>query len=277
MQIGRLAGCVLRSFTVSVIFAKNSNLLSYPSSNGRIGEPFIELFTIDSTNNYAMGQVHEGLARHGATYIAEIQTAGKGQRHKAWITSPGANITMSCVLEPQGPNAPRPFLLSTAMALGCWDFFNDFTKGDVSIKWPNDIYWRDRKAGGILIENVYRASQWQFAIAGIGLNINQTSFSPDLPNPVSLKQITGRQHDRIMLAKELCDRLENRYRQFLDGGSGLLNEYNGKLYRLGEKVKLKKDNVIFETVIIGTSALGQLLTKDAIERQFGFGEVEWVM
>lgn len=224
-----------------------------------------------------MGQVHEGLARHGTVYIAEVQTAGKGQRHKAWVTNPGENITMSCVLEPEGPNTTRPFLLSAAVALACLDFFNDFTNGDVSIKWPNDIYWRDRKAGGILIENVYRANQWQFAIAGIGLNINQTSFSPDLPNPVSLKQITGRHNDRIGLAKELCARLQDRYAQFLDARSRLLDEYNGKLYRLGEKVRLKKDNAVFETEITGTSVLGQLLTKDAMERQFEFGEVEWVI
>lgn len=224
-----------------------------------------------------MGQVHEGLATHGAVYITEVQTAGKGQRHKSWVANPGENITMSCVFEPEGPNITRPFLLSATVALACLDFFNDFTNGDVSIKWPNDIYWRDRKAGGILIENVYRANQWQFAIAGIGLNINQTNFSPDLPNPVSLKQITGRHHDRIALAKELCSRLQHRYSQFLDVNSRLLPEYNGKLYRLGEKVRLKKDNAVFETEITGTTALGQLLTKDAMERQFEFGEVEWVL
>jgi BirA family transcriptional regulator, biotin operon repressor / biotin---[acetyl-CoA-carboxylase] ligase len=276
MQIGWLVGC-LCSFDVWAIFVKNSNLLSYPSLNSRIGEPFIELFTIDSTNNYAMGQVHEGLASHGAVYIAEDQTAGKGQRHKSWVAEPGENITMSCVLEPEGPNLTRPFLLSAGVALACLDFFNDFTNGDVSIKWPNDIYWRDRKAGGILIENVYRANQWQFAIAGIGLNINQTSFSPALPNPVSLKQITGRHNDRIALAKELCRKLDGRYAQFLNANSKLLEEYNSKLYRLGEKVRLKKDNIIFETEITGTSVLGQLLTQDAMERQFEFGEVEWLM
>lgn len=251
--------------------------MSYPSLNARIGEPFIELFTIDSTNNYAMGQAHAGLARHGAVYIAEVQSAGKGQRHKQWVANPGENITLSVVLQPGGPNVARPFLLSTAVALACFDFFNDFTNGDISIKWPNDIYWRDRKAGGILIENVYRSNNWQFAIAGIGLNINQTSFSPELPNPVSLKQITGRHHHRIALAKELCSRLQNRFEQFLETNTRLLDEYNGKLYRLGEKVKLKKDNAVFETEITGTSVSGQLLTKDAMERQFDFGEVEWVM
>ena len=251
--------------------------MSHPPYNGAIGEPFIELFTIDSTNNYAMAQAHEGLASHGTVYITQHQTAGKGQRHKSWATNPGENITMSCVLEPSGPNSTRPFLLSAAIALACRDFFNDYTRGDTTIKWPNDIYWRDRKAGGILIENIYRASRWQFAIAGIGLNLNQTLFPPDLPNPVSLKQVTGRDHDRIAMARELCARLDGRYREFLQEENTLLEEYNRCLYRAGEQVRLKKENVVFQATIIGASAMGQLVTKDVIEKRFDFGEIEWVL
>jgi BirA family biotin operon repressor/biotin-[acetyl-CoA-carboxylase] ligase len=259
------------------IFAKNSNLLSHPSYNGRIGEPFIELFTIDSTNNYAMQKAHEGLASHGTVYITEHQTAGKGQRNKSWAVNPGENITMSCVIEPKGPNTGRPFLLSAAIGLACRDFFNDYTNGDTTIKWPNDVYWRDRKAGGILIENIYRASTWQFAIAGMGININQTLFPAHLPNAVSLKQVTGRHHNRVELARELCNRLDHRYQQFLENGDQLMEEYNNNLYKLGEKTRLKKDNIVFETTIKGVSPLGQLITHDKIERRFEFGEVEWMI
>jgi BirA family transcriptional regulator, biotin operon repressor / biotin---[acetyl-CoA-carboxylase] ligase len=251
--------------------------LLHPSYNGRIGDPFIELFTIDSTNNYAMGKAHEGLASHGTVYITQHQTAGKGQRNKSWTANPGENITMSAVLEPSGPNSSRPFLLSAAVALACLDFFNDYTKGDTTIKWPNDIYWRDRKAGGILIENIYRASNWQFAIAGIGLNLNQSVFPSNLPNPVSLKQITGRDHDRIQLAHELCARLDERFRQFLKEDNNLMEEYNRNLFRLGENVKFKKDNIVFQATVIGASPMGQLITRDAIEKRFDFGEVEWML
>jgi BirA family transcriptional regulator, biotin operon repressor / biotin---[acetyl-CoA-carboxylase] ligase len=273
MQIGWSVGFLI-SFNVSSIFAKNSNLLSHPSYNGRIGEPFIELFTIDSTNNYAMGQAHAGLASHGAVYFADSQTAGKGQRNKAWTTNPGENITMSCVLQPEGPNITRPFLLSAAVALACHDFFNVYTAGDATIKWPNDIYWRDRKAGGILIENSYRAGQWQFAIAGIGLNINQAAFPPHLPNPVSLKQVSGRQYDRLTLAHELCEKLTHRYLQFVNDDARLLQDYNDNLYKRGESARLRKGNIIFDTTILGVSSLGRLLTK---EREFDFGEVEWMI
>jgi BirA family transcriptional regulator, biotin operon repressor / biotin---[acetyl-CoA-carboxylase] ligase len=251
--------------------------LSHHSHNGRIGEPFIELFTIDSTNNYAMGKAHAGLAKHGTVYIAESQTAGKGQRAKAWMTAPGENITLSCVLQPAGPYITRPFYLSAAIALGCHDFLTTYALDEVSIKWPNDVYWRDRKAGGILIENIYRAGLWEFAIVGIGLNINQAVFSPDLPNPVSLKQITGKTHDRLQLARELCSRLDTRYRQFAEGSPSLLEEYIQVVFRLNETVRLRKDNVVFETRVKGVSPQGQLVTFDTMERQFDFGEVEWVI
>lgn len=257
----------------STIFAKNSNLLSHPSYNSRIGEPFIELFTVDSTNNYAMGQAHAGLASHGATYLAEAQTAGKGQRNKSWTTQPGENITMSCVLHPSGPNITRPFLLSAAVALACCDFFNVYTAGDTTIKWPNDIYWRDRKAGGILIENTYLGGQWQYAIAGIGLNINQTVFPSGLPNPVSLKQITGKTSGRITLARELCRHLTGRYEQFLRENTGLIHDYNNNLYRKGQAVRLRAGNAVFETTIEEVTVMGQLVTK---ERAFNFGEVEFL-
>ncbi len=272
-----VGGFVLYSFNVSAIFAKNSNLLPHPPYNGRIGEPFIELFTIDSTNNYAMGQAHAGLARHGAAYFAHSQTAGKGQRSKSWTTQPGENITMSCVIEPQGPNSTRPFLLLAAIALACHDLFNHYTNGDVAIKWPNDIYWRDRKAGGILIENIYRSSLWSFAIAGMGININQDTFPGNLPNPVSLRQITGRKYDLQDLAHELCNRLDFRYRQFLEENNPLLEDYNTVLYKRNEKIKLKKENSVFQTTLIGVSPQGLLLTHDTIERQFEFGEVEWII
>ena len=224
-----------------------------------------------------MGQAHAGLARHGTTYFAHSQTAGKGQRSKSWSAQPGENITMSCVMEPQGPNSPRPFLLLTAIALACHDFFDHYTNGDVAIKWPNDVYWRDRKAGGILIENIYRSSLWQFAIAGMGININQDTFPSHLPNPVSLRQITGRKYDLRELANELCNRLDQRYQQFLKDDSSLLEDYNNVLYKRSETIRLKKENSVFQTTVVGVSSQGLLMTSDTMERQFEFGEVEWVL
>lgn len=114
-----------------------------------------------------------------------------------------------------------------------------------------------------------------FAIAGIGININQTVFDPSLPNPVSLKQITGRQFKVVQLARELCTKLEERFQQLqVSGKEAILKDYELAMYKRGQKVKLRKDGQIFEAFIHGVSPAGKLI---AGESQYDFNEVEWVM
>lgn len=248
--------------------------MSHPATFNIIGQPFITLKSVDSTNNYAMAQAQAGLAQHGAAWFAHEQTSGKGQRGKRWQAKPYENIILSILVTPQG----RPFLLSASIALAVFDFFEKYAGEETRIKWPNDLYWRDRKAGGILIENSYRGGDWQFAVVGMGININQTEFDPSLINPVSLKQITGRQFNTLMLAQELCTAVETRYQQLLSAGrESLVRQYEAVLYKNHQPVRLKKDNAVFETTIQGVTANGALVTKDAIERHFEFGEVEWVL
>ena len=255
--------------------SKIGNLLPHASVNSRIGLPFLVLDTVDSTNNYAMGQLHAGMAKHGFTYFAHHQFAGKGQRGKTWNAAAGENITMSIIIDPGFPNNQFSFLLSASIALSCIDLLKQLAIEELTIKWPNDIYWRDRKAGGILIENVYRSNEWKFAIAGIGLNINQASFHGF--NAVSLKQITGTHFQPVVLAEKLCDCVTNRYDQlFSSKPEDIMIEYNGYLFKKGETVKLKKDTAVFETQIKEVSIAGELRTTDVIERNFAFGEVEWV-
>src|ERR1700741_610993 len=117
------------------------------------------LNSIDSTNNYAMQKVHAGLASHGNGYFALEQTAGKGQRGKSWTAAHGENIILSVTVETLPVKGLEPFHLSVATALAAKDLLEKYAGNEVGIKWPNDIYWRDRKAGGILIENVLRGSE----------------------------------------------------------------------------------------------------------------------
>jgi BirA family transcriptional regulator, biotin operon repressor / biotin---[acetyl-CoA-carboxylase] ligase len=247
--------------------------LPHPAIPGAIGNPFIILETVDSTNNYAMQKIQTGQAPHGITWFALEQTAGKGQRGKNWLTTTDQNIMLSTVIQPTLRRSQQ-FLLSAAVALACYDFYKNYAADEISIKWPNDLYWRDRKAGGILIENVFRGQEWSFAVVGIGININQVQFDPALPNPVSLKQITGKDFDAVELGKELCDCLERRYRQL--PAAEILEEYQQVLYKLNQPVTLKKGTIVFETTIRGVNAAGRLLTRDTIDREFEFGEVEMV-
>jgi BirA family biotin operon repressor/biotin-[acetyl-CoA-carboxylase] ligase len=123
-----------------------------PSLNP-IGTPFVELLSVESTNNYAMGLVRAGMASHGTAVFAHDQTKGKGQRNKQWDSEGSKNIAISLVIEPGFMNGRPMFLLSMMTAVGVVNFFNNYIADELKIKWPNDIYWRDRKAAGILIEN----------------------------------------------------------------------------------------------------------------------------
>lgn len=262
--------------------------MSHPAIFHTIGEPLIVLSSVDSTNNYAMAQVREGLAGHGTAYFALEQTAGKGQRGKSWITRPGENIMVSIVIQPVGLQTSQQFLLSMAIALACYDFFKKYAGDETRIKWPNDLYWRDRKAAGILIENRVEGLQgtgngrqnggnWSWAVAGMGININQTVFAPGVRNPVSLKQITGKEFAVVELVKELCIAVEDRWQMLMSGKQAeIFRDYHGALYKLNDTVKLKKEDSVFETMVCGVSSTGKLLTKDFMEREFEVGEVEWV-
>lgn len=254
--------------------------------------PFNSAFTVldsvDSTNNYAMAKVHAGLAKHGDGWFAQHQTTGKGQRGKKWHTGNGKNIAISIVIEPSRLLISEQFKLSAAIALACFDFFNAYAGDETTIKWPNDIYWRDRKAGGILIENVIGKSAgaaaqvnksiWKFAIAGVGININETSFDNELTNAVSLKQITGKDFEPVELAKQLHQMILKRVNELYEKPfEALLKEYNKHLYKINQPVLLKKNNINFESVIKGVTVAGQLYTTDRIDNFFDFGEVEWIL
>lgn len=251
--------------------SKNSILSPQTSPLPPIGQPFIKLAQVDSTNNYAMGLIHEGMATHGTAVFARHQSAGKGQRGKTWISEPGQNITLSLILAP--PQDLKPFILSAIIALSCRDLIDAHAKSEVYVKWPNDIYWRDRKAGGILIENLISGIHSRWSIAGMGININQVNFPDETNRPVSLKQITGKSFDPEELALDLCALIENRLNNYET--RSILAEYNEHLLFKDQKVRLKSGQVTFETIIKGVNELGELITYDVCERTFR--EVTWLM
>jgi BirA family biotin operon repressor/biotin-[acetyl-CoA-carboxylase] ligase len=241
-------------------------------------EFFRILDSVGSTNNYAMAELHAGMARHGMAWFAREQTAGKGQRGKKWASKPGENITMSIVIEPGAVFSNQSFLFNMAISNACYDFLNSYCKNEIKIKWPNDIYICDRKAAGILIENIYRGNIWKWAVVGVGVNINQLTFPDSINNATSLKKITGFEYDAIRLGKELYQMLLHSVGMIKRTSlPEILKNYNRNLFMINEKAKLRKENIVFETTIKGVNDHGQLLTEDSISRQFNFGEVEWVL
>ena len=139
--------------------------------------PFVELQSVDSTNNYARQQIHAGLAQHGMGIFTHEQLAGKGQRGNSWSSEKDANIILSIVIKPQPLLLTQQFMLSACVAVSIHDFFSKYAGDSTKIKWPNDLYWQDRKAGGVLIESVVGSRESRrSAIADVGM-LTATSAS----------------------------------------------------------------------------------------------------
>jgi BirA family biotin operon repressor/biotin-[acetyl-CoA-carboxylase] ligase len=189
----------------------------------------IELSTIDSTNIYAMAQIKAGLAKSGSCYTADFQTNGKGQHGRVWESNKGQNLLCSYILELNTLDALKNWTpanqigFSAAIALGARAFFAAFAGSETKIKKPNDIYFSDRKAGGILIENLVRGQEWTWAVIGIGMNINQTEFSPAAlnsvsSNPISLQEITNQSWDVKKMQQHLSEALNDAIHDWLQFG-----------------------------------------------------------
>lgn len=153
-----------------------------------------------STNNVAKER-HD--APHGLVLASHKQTAGRGQRGNSWEAEPGKNLTFSMVLRPKGIRAAAQFELSMLVALAILKVLRPLGV-EASVKWPNDIYFGDRKLAGLLIENEVAAEYLDKSIVGIGLNVNQEKFLSDAPNPVSLKQILGTDLPLETLLEDIC-------------------------------------------------------------------------
>lgn len=155
---------------------------------------FIELDECVSTNSALAAMAGE--CDHGTVLSTRCQTAGRGQRGNSWEAAPGENITMSLLLRPKGLHPARQFVISEAVSLAIVKVLHSYLPcrcgESVSIKWPNDIYYGDRKICGILIENSITSTGINHSIVGIGINVNQERFLSNAPNPVSMRQIAGR-------------------------------------------------------------------------------------
>ncbi len=130
--------------------------------------------------------------------MTEFQTAGRGQAGNSWYSGKGNNILLSFLLYPHGVKAKDQFIIAQIVSLAIKRVLDNFIK-NVTIKWPNDIYWNDKKIAGILIENSLLGQHIDYTIVGVGLNINEEEFPSGLPNPVSLREITGQVADKEIL------------------------------------------------------------------------------
>lgn len=231
------------------------------------------LQSVDSTNNYAMGQVHAGMAEHGMAWLARQQTAGKGQHQKSWESNTGENILMSILLDTRSIPIQYQFGLSAAVASACHAFVNGYAGKGVCIKWPNDIYWRDSKTGGILIENIIQGQTWKWAIVGLGININQTDFPEHLPNAVSVRQITSLHYPVAQMAEELYQKIMFYFQQLInENRQAILHYYNNALYKRGQLIQIHTNSRVITGTLKGINEEGKLLLEET-EETFDYGNV----
>ena len=236
---------------------------------------------LDSTNNYAMKLIDDGLAQNGTAVWALEQSAGKGQRGKQWLGEAGQNLMMSLIVVPTAPLMRNPFLINLLVPSVVVVYLQRIAAIEsMSIKWPNDIYIDDKKTAGILIENTFRGMQWTFSVIGIGVNVNQTEFSTSLPNPTSLKLATGIEHDIEELLMNIRAGLLNRI-SALDQQreEDLLAIYNARLYNKGKNQKFRDLNTdtSFYGQILGVNKVGELLLSvNNEQKDFSFGSLAWL-
>lgn len=187
--------------------------------------------SLDSTNSELRRRISE--FDNLSVIASRAQSAGRGQGTHSWHSTAGMNLTFSIVYKSYGLPVSEALLITCATTLGIRDYL--LSKGVESrIKWPNDIWVGDRKICGILIENRLESTEILWSIVGIGLNLNETEWPKDLPNPVSLKDLTGINYDvdseLVSLHKKICCRCEQL--RFADSRLLLQEEFEKYMFRL---------------------------------------------
>lgn len=205
----------------------------------------------------------------------DFQTAGKGQTGNTWESAKGKNLLFSTVLYPSQIAVEDQFIVSQLVSVAIKQTLDKYADG-FSIKWPNDIYWNDKKIAGILIENSLQAGKIKWMIIGVGLNVNQEVFESNAPNPISLKQIIGKRQARKLILNEICKKIELLYNK-LDY-LAIRTAYIESLYRKSGFYPFRADGEIFEARISQIHPDGQmeLETLSGEIRGFYFKEVEYV-
>ena len=244
-----------------------------------IGSNLLFFENLPSTNTHTAGLLKKNNLKEGTIIYTNYQSAGKGYSGNNWESEEGKNLLISIVVFPSFIRPEDQFLISMTISLGICDFLERFIP-DCSIKWPNDIYVNNDKIAGILIENYIIGELIESTIAGIGLNINQERFISPVPNPVSLRMLTGMNYDLHACLLQLCGNLDKRYKQIIAGDSiQIKKEYISKLHRLNEWCKFRDSNGIYDGRILTIGDYGRLKIekRDGKTCEYSFKEIEFIL
>ena len=238
----------------------------------------IRLKEIPSTNSFLRSYNKEHKLEEGSVVITDEQTVGRGQAGNHWESEPAMNLTFSLILYPEVIPANMQFLISQVVSLSIKALLDNYIS-DVTVKWPNDIYWKEKKICGTLIENDLMGRDIHTSIIGIGLNINQKIFKSDAPNPISLSNITGESYDLDLILNQFLTIFYAQYLTLLQGDfDAIRSSYRKSLYR-GEGYYTYQDtDGLFEASIHEIESTGHILLqrKDGAIKRYAFKEVSCV-
>ncbi|MGI9541796.1 MAG: biotin--[acetyl-CoA-carboxylase] ligase [Cyclobacteriaceae bacterium] len=240
------------------------------------GKQIIYLPSCPSTNRFAADLLAEKKLPEGAVIITDHQTAGRGQRGNSWESEAGANLTFSLILQPRFMLVQRQFYLNMVISLALYELLLSYGLNSLKIKWPNDLYWNDKKIAGILIENTVGKGQYlTTSIVGIGLNINQLDFSN--PNAISLAAITARKYQLSEVLDNLLPLIEKYYLKLKQNAhKQLYSSYLQNLYWFGEPHNFKA-NQLFRGVITGIDSTGRLeVENNGVINRFDSKEIMFI-
>jgi BirA family biotin operon repressor/biotin-[acetyl-CoA-carboxylase] ligase len=233
--------------------------------------------TLDSTNKEAQRLLAEGPVISGLTLLARHQTGGKGQMGRNWIAEPGSHLAMTIIYQPARLSPAELTTLGMKVSLGILKALLSIDPAlNLFIKWPNDIYAGQKKLCGILIENSLSGGRVQHSIIGIGMNVNELHFPDEIPNAVSLFQLTGHTYDLEPIALSVRDHvlsiLENE-------PAGWKATYDHYVFGKGQAFQFISNETTFEATVHGVTLEGHLMlqTADGHIRAFASHEVKWVI
>ncbi len=228
----------------------------------------------DSTNRLLKEMLRSEKLPEGFLLSTDFQSAGKGQPGNSWESETGKNLLFTLLLYPHSIPIQQFFMISQITSLTIKKALDSYCD-DIRIKWPNDIYWKDKKLGGILIENSLMRDRIEQSFIGIGLNINQEQFLSDAPNPISLRQITGKEQNREAILEALHKELLQLYQQH--NTEEIQKEYHQHLYRNKgyHPYTDSESGELFSAKIIAVQMDGKLILEDETgkTREYYFKEV----
>ena len=222
-------------------------------------------FKIGSTNTAAMAAAAEG-APQGSIFLAEEQTAGRGRGSNSWISERSTGIYCSVILRP--PLPPSDVLvISLAAGLAVQAAIQQVDPNVApDLKWPNDLLIEGKKVCGILTEMNSEATQVRYIVVGIGINVNQASFPPEL-GATSLRMVTGSEWSRVEVAAALLKSLDREYRSLLESPDAMQSITRRFVERsswaYGKKVRIEETFSAMEGTTAGLDARGFLQLKTA--------------